>query len=314
MSQTIKCPSCKADLPAITTICEWCNFVINQEGANSIENISSDLEGIIRSMKEIENPTILSSFNKNAKVSMPLFTIASFLLAYKVNGWFAVLGIIFLVYSIISILKKTAKPIVNLKPLKAAFDEKVRSFQNLYGVNNKYKAQIQQYQNDWKIVENEAKKGKIFEWISYGVLILIFTIAFVIPEPKTNTEKNKDLFNSEAEIMLKVDSLINSNKINLAKNELLNIKTTQNNIEVKSKIQLKELEQTLKSIENKIESASFISSKNELSKVSWIKNSADYDSEQFEIKYYKQYILLKNAVNEKLPEDSKIKVEDEFDF
>jgi hypothetical protein len=314
MSPTIKCPNCKAELAANTTVCEWCNFVINQEGDKSIENISADLESIIRSMKEIENPTILSSFNKNAKVSMPLFTIAFFLLAYKVNGWFAVLGIIFLVYSIISIFKKAAKPIVNLKPLKAAFDEKVRSFQNLYGVNNKYKAQIQQYQNDWKIVENEAKKGKIFEWISYGVLILIFTIAYVIPEPKTNTEINNELSNSETEIMLKVDSLININKIDLAKNELLNIKSTQNNIEVKSKIQLKELEQALKSIENKIESADFISSKNELSKISWIKNSAEYDSEQFEIKYYKQYILLKNAVNEKLPEGSKIKVEDEFDF
>lgn len=314
MSQTIKCPSCKADLPANTSICEWCNFVINQEGSNSIENISSDLEGIIRSMKEIENPTILSSFNKNAKVSMPLFTIASFLLAYKVNGWFAVLGIIFLVYSIISIFKKAAKPTANLKPLKAAFDEKVRSFQNLYGVNNKYKAQIQQYQNDWKIIENDAKKGKIFEWISYVVLITIFTIAYIIPEPKTNTEINNELSNSETEIMLKVDSLININKIDLAKNELLNIKSTQNNIEVKSKIQLKELEQALKSIENKIESADFEGSKNELIKISWIKNSDEYDSEQFEIKYYKQYILLKNAVNEKLPEGSKIKVEDEFDF
>lgn len=314
MSQTIKCPSCKADLPANTTICEWCNFVINQEGANSIENISSDLEGIIRSMKEIENPTILSSFNKNAKVSMPLFTIASFLLAYKVNGWFAVLGIIFLVYSIISIFKKTAKPIVNLKPLKAAFDEKVRSFQNLYGVNNKYKAQIQQYQNDWKIVENEAKKGKIFEWISYGVLISIFTIAYVIPEPKTNTEINNELSNSETEIMLKVDSLINANKIDLAKNELLNIKSTQNNIEIKSKIQLKEIELALTKVENKIEQGDATSAKSDLMKIIWVKNSVEYDMEQFEEKYFKQFIALKNAVNEKLPTEQKITVETEFDF
>ena len=314
MSQTIKCPSCKADLPANTSICEWCNFVINQEGSNSIENISSDLEGIIRSMKEIENPTILSSFNKNAKVSMPLFTIASFLLAYKVNGWFAVLGIIFLVYSIISIFKKAAKPIANLKPLKAAFDEKVRSFQNLYGVNNKYKAQIQQYQNDWKIIENDAIKGRMFEWISYGVIVLIFAFAFLLPEPKTNSEINNEVINSETSIMLKVDSLLNANNMELAKKELLNLKSNQNSIEVKSKIQLKEIELALTKVENKIEQGDATSAKSDLMKIIWVKNSVEYDMEQFEIKYYKQYILLKNAVNEKLPEGSKIKVEDEFDF
>ena len=30
--------------------------------------------------------------------------------------------------------------------------------------------------------------------------------------------------------------------------------------------------------------------------------------------YFKQFIILKNAVNDKLPADIKIKVEDEFDF
>ena len=49
-------------------------------------------------------------------------------------------------------------------------------------------------------------------------------------------------------------------------------------------------------------------------KIIWVKNSTDYDSEQFEEKYFKQFIVLKNAVNEKLPANQKIKVEDEFDF
>ena len=147
MPHTIKCPNCKADLASNTTVCEWCNFIINQEGDKSIERISNDLDEIIKSMKGIENPTLFSSFKKNSKISMPLFTVASFLLAYKVNGWFATLGIFFLLYSLFSIFKKSSNPIASLRPLKAAFDEKVRNFQNLYGVNNKYKAQIQQYQN-----------------------------------------------------------------------------------------------------------------------------------------------------------------------
>ena len=78
MSQTIKCPNCKADLLANSTICEWCNFVINQEGDKSIESISDDLDEIIKAMKGIENPTLLSSFKKNSKISMPIFAASSF--------------------------------------------------------------------------------------------------------------------------------------------------------------------------------------------------------------------------------------------
>lgn len=314
MSQTIKCPNCKAEIEKNATICEWCSFVINQEGENSIENISFDLEKIIKSMKEIENPTLLSSLKKNSKISMPLFTVTSFVLAYKVNGWFAILGIIFLLYSLISIFKKSSNVISNLRPLKASFDEKVRNFEKLYGVNNKYKSQIQEYKNEWKLIESAAKKGKTFEWISYGVIISIFIIAFLLPEPKSNTELNNELISSETESVTKADSLLNSNNIDLAKKELLNIKSNQNTIELKSKIQLKENEIQLQSIEEKINNSDLDNASSELSKISWIKISQDYDSEQFEQKYFKQFIILKSGVNNKLPENKKVKVEDEFDF
>jgi hypothetical protein len=314
MSHTIKCPNCKADLSANTSVCEWCNFVINQEGDKSIENISSDLEVIIKAMKGIENPNILSSFKKNSKISMPIFTIVFFLLAYKVSAWFAILGIFFLINALLSIFKKSTNPIASIKPLKADFDEKVRNFQNLYGLNNKYQAQIQGYQNEWKIIENAAIKGRRFEWISYGVIVLIFAFAFLLPEPKTNSEINDEVLNSETSVMLKVDSLINANNIELVKKELLNLKSNQNIIEVKSKIQLKEIELALTKVENKIEQGDVSSAKIDLMKITWVKNSVEYDMEQFEEKYFKQFIALKNAVNEKLPPEQKITVETEFDF
>lgn len=314
MSQTIKCPNCKAELAPNTTVCEWCNFVINQEGDKSIENISSDLEVIIKAMKGIENPNILSSFKKNSKISMPIFTIVFFLLAYKVSPWFAILGIVFLINALLSIFKKSTDPIASIKSLKANFDQKVRNFQNLYGLNNKYKAQIQGYQNEWKIIENAAIKGRMFEWISYGVIVLIFAFAFLLPEPKTNSEINNEVLNSETFVMLKVDSLINANNIELVKKELLNLKSNQNIIEVKSKIQLKEIELALTKVENKIEQGDASSAKIDLMKITWVKNSVEYDMEQFEEKYFKQFIALKNAVNEKLPPEQKITVETEFDF
>ena len=314
MNQTIKCPNCKAEIPKITAVCEWCSFVINQEGENSIENISNDLEQIIKSMKGIENPTILSSFKKNSKISMPILTVISFVLAYKLNDWFWILGIIFLVYSLISVFKKATNQMSNLKLLKAEFDQKVRNFKNLYGINNKYKNQIQQYQNEWKKIEAAEKKGKIFEWISYGVILLFFVIAFTIPEPKTNTQLNDELLVSETEFMIKADSLLKSNNIDLAKKLLINLRSKQNITELKSKIQLLEIEDLLQSVEDKIDDLDFDNASSELSRISWMKISEDYDSEQFELKYFKQFILLKSAINEKLPEDKQVKVEDEFYF
>jgi hypothetical protein len=114
--------------------------------------------------------------------------------------------------------------------------------------------------------------------------------------------------------MVKADSLLNTNNLDLAKKELLNIKSIQNTIELKSKIQLKEIEIQLQSIEEKINNSDLDNASSELSKISWIKISQEYDSEQFEQKYFKQFIILKSAVNQKLPEIKKVKVEDEFDF
>ena len=77
---------------------------------------------------------------------------------------------------------------------------------------------------------------------------------------------------------------------------------------------MKEIEIQLQSIEEKINNSDLDNASSELSKISWIKISQDYDSEQFELKYFKQFIVLKSAINQKLPDNIKVKVEDEFDF
>ena len=94
----------------------------------------------------------------------------------------------------------------------------------------------------------------------------------------------------------------------------MNLKSGENSIEVKSKIQLKEIELALTKVEDKITQGDVGSAKSDLMKITWVKNSVDYDMEQYEEKYFKQFIALKNAVNEKLPEGNKITVESEFDF
>ena len=94
---SLKCKNCGGDYLPNAQVCSYCGNVITKEGEHSIENITNDLEGVIKLMKGIEIPTIWSSFKKNSKFSMPLFAVSSFILAYKINWLFAFLGIIFLV-------------------------------------------------------------------------------------------------------------------------------------------------------------------------------------------------------------------------
>lgn len=314
MSETLICPNCKASLPINTSICEWCSTVVNQEGEKSIENISADLEDIIRTMRSIEHPGLFSSFKKNSKISMPIFTIAFFILAYKLSAWFSILALGFLMNALLSIFRKSSNPIASLKPLKAEFDDKVRNFQSLYGANNKFKTQIQNYQNEWKTIENEAIKGRRFEWISYGVIATIFAISLLIPEPKTPQEIESELRKMENATYNKIDSLLKVNNTDGAKKELVNIKSKNGLIVQKSEIQYKELELQLFQIENQLISGDITGAKNKLSTVKWTKNSVDYDEENLEEEVYRKFVQKKSEVNQQLPPDQRIEIESEIDF
>ena len=309
-----KCPNCKATLPANIGVCEWCGFVIDQEGNKSIENISGELEDIIKSMKSIEYPDFLSSFKRSAKISMSILGIAFFLFAYKLSAWFAVLAIISFIYALVSLFKRQINSMAELALLKGEFDEKVRNFHNLYGINNKFKDQIQQYQNEWKAIENAASKSRFYNWSSVSISAVVLAIAFYLPAPKTSTELINEMKEADVPSMTKIDKLLQESNFEIAKAELQHLKSAPNIIEARSKIQLKEIETALAGVEHKIEIGDISTARSELVKIIWQKNSTDYDLELYEEKYFKQFIALKSAVNEKLPEESRIRVESEFDF
>ena len=65
---TIKCPKCKGDLETNATICEWCGFVINKQGSDSIENITQRLSDLLVFGKKIPNEGLFSSLSNNAKI------------------------------------------------------------------------------------------------------------------------------------------------------------------------------------------------------------------------------------------------------
>lgn len=309
-----KCPSCKAELSPNTGVCDYCGFIINQTDNKALGNLSDDVEATLKSMKMLPAPSIWASLAKNAKISMPIFTTIAFILSYKINGWFLIPAIIFFLYSIISLFKKRDNTLAAINIQKAEFEEKVRTLENLYGKDNKIKSQIQQFQNELKLIEKSIQKGKLLEWVSYFIVLFLFVFALLIPKPKTLAEVNSEMLQSELAYVLKADEFIKENKLVEAKSLLQNIKTLQNSIELKSKIQLKEIENKLTIAEDMIVQNKIQEAVIQLNKITWTKISTDYDSEQFEERYYKQFIQLKTTINNRLPQSDRIKVEDEFNF
>ena len=127
----IKCPKCKGVLETNATICEWCGFVINKQGSDSIENITQRLSDLLVIGKKLPKQGLFSSLSNNAKISMPVFAVVSFILAYKINGLFLIPGLIFTLYALVSIFKKRNNISLEVRKLQAEFDSEIQRIQNL---------------------------------------------------------------------------------------------------------------------------------------------------------------------------------------
>lgn len=311
---TKKCPNCKATIQEESTICEWCNFVMSKDGSDSIESLSHDIEETLKLAHALPQNNILSTFKKNAKLSMPVFAISAFILAYKVSAWMILPGVFFLIYAISSIFRKSEEEVNQLQLLKAEFDSKLNQFDKLYGKDNNYKNQVQIYRNNWRDVLQVQRKSKLFEWVAYGIIATLFLVVFLIPEPKSNKEIKERLNQEESLIIKDIEVFLQNNKLDSAQNLLVQLKNESTIITAKSMIQIAECKQKANEVQKEIDSKNYENAANKLSKIVWTKKSLNYDAEVIEENFFKQFVTLKKELNDMLPKELKVKMEDEFDF
>jgi hypothetical protein len=311
---TIKCPKCKGELSTTDSICEWCGLVINKSGDDSLDIILNKLRELIVTGKKIPQQGLFSSFSNNAKISMPIFAIVSFILAYKINALFAIVGIAFTLYAFFSIFKKRTNISFDIQKLKAEFDIEIKRMQNLYGGNNTIAKQIQECKNEWKEINAGAKNSKRLEWVSYIIITTLLIVVVALPTPKTTAEENLELAQSEDSIVLKANKALENGTIEDAQQLLNDIKSIQNITRVKSAIQLKKNSDEIAKAESKINAGEFQQAKNILEKLKWVKNSVEYDAEQIEEIYFKQFVQQKNNLIKKMPDSFQIELEDEYGF
>jgi len=308
------CPNCKAKLASTVTTCEWCGHILNRDGDDAIENIQSRISQLIIEGKNLPKSGVLSSLWKNSKISMTVFAIASFMIAFKGNELFFIVGIIFLLIALLSIFKKGNTLTADKTKLEADFSAEIQQIQSLYSANNDVAKKIQEFKNEWKKIDQSYSASKRFEWISYLLIIGALLFAYFMPPTQTAAEIEKTQIESEQEIVEKAKRAIESDNIEKAMSILQDIKSDANKIEISSMLQLKQATNNVMLAEQMIIRQQFDSARNELQKIMWDKKSLDYDDELIEEPYYIKFVKIKNTAIKKLPEAYSIAKEDELNF
>jgi ABC-type multidrug transport system fused ATPase/permease subunit len=308
------CPNCKAELASTVTICEWCGQILNRVGDDAIESIQSKITELIIEGKNLPTSGILSSLWRNSKISMTVFAIASFIIAFKGNELFFIVGIIFIIIAFLSIFKKRSTLTADKTKLESEFTAEIQKIQSLYGSNNDVAKKIQEFKNEWKKIDNSYSTSKKFEWISYLLIIGALLFAYFMPSTQTAAEIEKSQIESEQEIVDKAQRAIDSDSLDKAISILQDIKSSANKIAVSSMLQLKQSTNKVMLAEQMIMRQQFDSARNELQKLMWDKKSLNYDGELIEEPYYIKFVKIKNSAIGKLPEAFSIAEEDELNF
>jgi hypothetical protein len=308
------CPNCKAELASTVTTCEWCGYILNRQGDEAIENIQSRITELIIEGKNLPESGIFSSLWRNSKVSMTVFAIASFIIAFKGNELFFIVGIIFLIIALLSIFKKGNTLTADKTKLEAEFTAQTQKIQSLYGGNNDVAKKVQEFKNEWKKIDQSYSTSKRFEWISYLLIIGALLFAYFMPATQTAAEIEESQRESEQEMVDRAQRAIESDSLDKAMSILQDVKSDANKITVSSMLQLKQTTINVMFAEQMIIRQQFDSARNELQKIMWDKKSLDYDAELIEEPYFIKFVKIKNTAIKKLPEAYSIAEEDELNF
>lgn len=313
MSSMIKCEKCGGSNPTSTRICEFCGNVLTVDGKTLADELAS-LDQTLDKLKTFPSPGLLDSFKNNAKFSMPILTLVSAFLTYKINGLFSIPVIIFFISAIRSLFTKKQNFLGDFKADKLLFDSQLASMYGLYGKDPATNARLIQVEKEFKSLNGLYKKSKTFEFIAYGILLVLFAGSYLIPATKTDAEIAKEVTTNESVLLNTADSLLANGNYAAANDLLKNLKSKEVIMELKSKIQFAELASKIQSAEANIKTKNFAAAQSTLASLLWKKNATEIELEMIEEKYYKDYIQLKANINDQLPESYKVKVESDIDY
>jgi len=327
----IKCPSCNDIIPALSKVCSSCGFVIDSgkkssESEKGLEDLISDIEDTLVEIKSIKQPNAFTTLWDHSYISLPILSLIVLAIGFQLNNDLRFLGLILAVISWRVIKKKIREAgIQNAQPtfnnLKATFEKHFRNAKTLFGENKKVKLSLDELDNELRGIEAKRKKGKIIAYFFYGFITLIGLSTFFILQTGSQFENDSETKNAESPLVIKAESLIEENKIDEANQVISKIKSADNIVLIRSKIQLHKLTKEMDALEPLLADKKYSEIKFGLSKVIWQKistdvhtNITDINAESLERDVYKTFLERKKAINEQLPKKFQVKIEDENSF
>ncbi len=191
------CPRCKSDLPLLSKICPVCDFVIQEEGQITPEDIVNNLEKVVYQAKSVSVPAFKDSFTAMMVYVMPLITLMALVMALVTGGLlFWIIAIVAGIYSVVSIIKKIKikKGPDKLKALVNEFEYYRGIAVRNFGKSSEVSKLVSSLYGDlYTIVENhKSSKKKIgIIWMIVIAVILILGGGSTVASVATPSQEEK---------------------------------------------------------------------------------------------------------------------------
>jgi len=242
--ETKKCPNCRAIIPSLTNVCEYCDTTV--ENVPTVSDTSSDKPSLDSAINVLEHDLVKLKGVPAPSIGKNLITA---ILTYFTLG-------LYLVFR-----KKVLKE-NSFEVIEAIATKNVRNLRTYYGDNTKVKALINELEEELDSLKNLHKKKKRNTNIGCLSIVIIFILILIgsIQEDEEKRSQNKI---DDAVIYAKIDSLIEIGQYNKAKSLSVTLEGYDEDKNAFKKIQKSKIDKHLNSakeliLENKLDQAEMV--------------------------------------------------------
>ena len=242
--ETKKCPNCRAIIPSLTNVCEYCDTTV--ENVPTVSDTSSDKPSLDSAINVLEHDLVKLKGVPAPSIGKNLITA---ILTYFTLG-------LYLVFRK-KVMKKNS-----FEAIEAIATKNVRNLRTYYGDNTKVKALINELEEELDSLKNLHKKKKRNTNIGCLSIVIIFILILIgsIQEDEEKRSQNKI---DDAVIYAKIDSLIEIGQYNKAKSLSVTLEGYDEDKNAFKKIQKSKIDKHLNSakdliLENKLDQAEMV--------------------------------------------------------
>ncbi len=242
--ETKKCPNCRAIIPSLTNVCEYCDTTV--ENVPTVSDTSSDKPSLDSAINVLEHDLVKLKGVPAPSIGKNLITA---ILTYFTLG-------LYLVFRK-KVMKKNS-----FEAIEAIATKNVRNLRTYYGDNTKVKALINELEEELDSLKNLHKKKKRNTNIGCLSIVIIFILILIgsIQEDEEKRSQNKI---DDAVIYAKIDSLIEIGQYNKAKSLSVTLEGYDEDKKALKKIQQSKIDKHFNNVktlilENKLDQAEMV--------------------------------------------------------